>query len=129
MLNPYTKAFLLACMALLTALVTAVEDGSGLTTSEITVAVIAFVGGLGTVWAANLSVKWIVGGLVAAAAAFAEAIQDGGLSTQEYLLIAGAALTSLVSVYSTSNSPASSAPAVAINETPVVEVAVQPTRR
>lgn len=123
MFNPYTKAVIMACVALLTTLTTAVEDGSGLTTSEIIIGVVAFIGGLGLVWAANLTVKWLVGGLTALLTSFAEAIQDGGISTQEYLVMAGSAIAALATVYAVANTPKSNAPAVVMpKKTPEVVV-------
>ena len=112
MLNPYTKAVLAAMLVLITSLITGVEDGSSLTTSEIVIAVVGSIAALGAVWATHHTIKWLVSGLTAGLTSFATAIQDGGISTQEYLVIAGAALTALVAVYSTSNTSASNAPRV-----------------
>lgn len=112
MLNPYTKAILSAMLVLITALITGVEDGSSLTTSEIVIAVVGAIGSLGAVWATHYAIKWLVSGVSAGLVSFATAIQDGGISTQEYLVIFGAALTALVAVYSTSNTQPSTAPRV-----------------
>jgi hypothetical protein len=125
MYNPYTKAIIGAAIALIASFITAVEDGSGLTTSEITWGIIAGIAGLSLVWANNLMVKWLVGALIAGLGAFAEAIQDSGISTQEYLFIFGAALTALATVWAVPNTVASNAPALDANvdtKTPVVDV-------
>ncbi len=112
MFNPYTKAILGALLAMLTALVTAVEDGSSFTTAEIATAVLMFFGGLSAVWAANYSIKWVMGGVMAAGAAVVTALQDSGISTQEWLTIAVAGVTSLAAIYTLQNTESSNAPKV-----------------
>lgn len=112
MFNPYTKAILAAVLAGLTALFTAVEDGSTLTNAEIATAAMAFIGGLAVVWATHYAIKWVMSGVMAAGAALVTALQDGGISTQEYLTIAIAALTALTAVYAIPNTVKSEAPKV-----------------
>jgi hypothetical protein len=112
MFNPYTKAVLGALLAMLTALVAGVEDGTGLSSSEIASAVLLFFGGLAAVWAAHAAIKWLAAGAMAAGSAVVVALQDGGISTQEWLIIAVAGMTSLVAIYATPNTPASNNPRV-----------------
>lgn len=113
MFNPYTKAILGAMLILLGSLASAVEDGTRLTTSEIITAIVLAIGGLGAIWAAHLTVKWLVGGLVAFGSSIAVAMQDGtGVSTQEWLVAGVATLTALTAIYATSNTVASNSPSV-----------------
>jgi len=102
--NPYVKAILLAALAAFGVLATSVDDGA-ITASEVVIAVAAFVGGLATVWAANITVKWIVSGLVAGLTSLGAALLEGGVSLQEGITIGVVVVTALAAVYRSTNAP------------------------
>jgi hypothetical protein len=120
MFNPYTKALLGAVLVLLGTIANAMEDGTGLSTSEIVTAVVVTLGALGSIWAAHITIKWLVGGVVAFLGALATAMEDGtGVSAQEWVTMSVAAVTALVAVYATANTFASNSPAVEVTKTPI----------
>lgn len=104
MFNPYVKAILLAALAGFGVLATSVDDGA-ITASEVVIAIAAFIGGLATVWAANLTIKWVVSGLVAGLTSLGAALLEGGISLQEGITIGVVVITALAAVYKTTNAP------------------------
>lgn len=104
MFNPYVKAIILAVLAAFGVLATSVDDGA-ISTSEVVLAVAAFVGGLGVVWAANKTIKWLVGAAVTGLTSLGAALLEGGVSLQEGITIAVAVVTALAAVYKSTNAP------------------------
>jgi hypothetical protein len=119
MYNPYTKAILAAALAGLGSIATAWDD-SRLSHTEVVTAIGVTLGALAFVWAAHLTIKWIVSGLLAGIGSLAVAVSDDKISAQEWITLAVAVVTALYAVYATPNTLRSSAPAVKFpKETPV----------
>lgn len=105
MFNPYVKAFLGAVAAAVAALAVGIQDGH-LTTSEVVIAISAFVAGITVVWSVgHPTLKWLSGAVIAGLSAFSAAVLDDAISYADWITIAGAVVGALVLIYGNENAP------------------------
>jgi hypothetical protein len=98
----YAKAIIAVVVAFGTSFATALDDGS-VNTTEWLVAVGAAVVAFGGVYAANLTIKWLVGAATVLIGGLVTALESGDISPQEWATVLVATVVAIGSIWTAPN--------------------------